>query len=109
MQSGQLEPYVGLLADDIEWWDTGAARPLRGKTAVRARLKQLMSYGIEADLHDLLVSGEHLVALIHATARRGDRHLAYSTAEVYHIAPDGLLTKRQAFAQDAREIADFFG
>ncbi len=109
MRAGDIQPLVDLLADDVEWWETGAPHPIRGKAAVHDRLQDLAEYHISAELHDLFANEEHLVALIHGAARRGDRRLDYSAAEVYHLTAAGLISKRQAFAHDTRPIADFFG
>ena len=108
MNSGDLRPFVDFLADDIEWWDTGAPHPIRGRAAVEVRLQQFAEFNTMRDLHDLFANDEHLVALIHANAERDGSKLDYSTAEVYHFSDEGLIQKRQAFAQDTAVIFDFF-
>ncbi len=108
MNSGDLQPFIDMFADNIEWWDTGASQPTRGKTNAEARLGKLNEFNTSVELHDLFANDEHLVALVHASARRQNNHLNYSTAEVYHLSADGLITKRQAFAQNTQDIADFF-
>ena len=108
MNSGDLRPFTDFLADDIEWWDTGARQPIRGRAAVEARLSQLVEFNTSVELHDLFANDEHLVALIHATAERDGSQLSYSTAEVYHFSDEGMISKRQAFAQNTAEIFDFF-
>lgn len=107
--AGDVQPFADLLADEVEWWDTEAADPIRGRAAVRARLERHARDHVSVELHDLFANDEHLVALIHATAERAGRRLDYSTAEVYHLTGDGLIRKRQAFAHDTPVIAEFFG
>ena len=68
------------------------------------RLDELAEFQINDDVHDVFANSEHLVALIHAEAGP----FSYSTAEVYHFADNGLISKRQAFAHDTARIAEFF-
>ena len=108
MTAGDTGPFTALFDDDIEWWDTGSSQPLRGKDRVEARVNQFNEYHTTVELHDLFANDEHLVALIHATARRHDSRLDYSSAEIYHLSAAGLITKRQAFAHNTIEIEAFF-
>lgn len=107
-QEGELDPLVSLLAEDVEWWDTGASEPTYGKAASRERIAHLWGHIVNADLHDLFANDEHLVALVHSKAQRAGQYFEYSTAEVCHMSADGLITKRQAFAHDSATVAAFF-
>ena len=91
------------------WWDTGIDTPLVGRAAVAKRLRELAALRIQAEIHDVFANSEHLVALIHAHAQGTEGPFSYSTAEVYHLTDEGLISKRQAFAHDTSRIADFFG
>jgi hypothetical protein len=90
------------------WWDTGIDDPLIGREAVAKRLEELADFQIQVNVHDVFANSEHLVALIHAEAQGDDGPFGYSTAEIYHFAESGLISKRQAFAHNTSVIAEFF-
>ena len=106
--AGDNGPFLGLMDSEVMWWDTGIDDPLIGREEVAARLDDLAEFRIQAEIHDVFANSEHLVALIHAEAKGEDGPFRYSTAEVYHLTNEGLITKRQAFAHDTSKIADFF-
>ncbi len=107
--AGDPSQFIGLLADDIEWWDTGASRPIRGKAAVADHLAQPPDNRDLSEVHDVLVNEEHLIALIHGRVSRDDSSFDYSIAEIYHFNQFGRLSKRQAFAPDGRAIDEQLG
>lgn len=109
LNAGDTGPFLALMADDVMWWETGDDAPLIGRDAVANRLDELVAFGIHDDVHDVLANAEHLVALIHAETRGEKGPFSYSTAEVYHFADDGRISKRQAFAHDTSKIERFFG
>lgn len=109
MQAGDMSQMDEAIAEDVEWWEIGSSEPISGKAALRARMESLAADSeILADLHDVVANDEHMVALITATATRGDQTLDYRVAEIYHVNADGLVTHRWAFSDDTERIAAFF-
>jgi uncharacterized protein (TIGR02246 family) len=106
--TGNMEAYADLIADDVVWHQIGAPT-LEGKQALyEAMAGSGGDYSIKAELHDVVANDDHAVSLVEATATRADgRTLTYRTAEIMHIR-DGKLVERWAFAEDTQEIADFF-
>ena len=109
MAAGEPEALLGFVTDDVEWWEIGATEPIHGLAAVKERMAELSGFEIAAEVHDVMATDEHLVALIHAKATRGGREFRYSTAEIYHLDENGRAWKRHAFAPDTKAIIDFFG
>lgn len=108
MISGDQETAASLVADDVVWHEIGAAEPIRGKTQLAARMADFPGVDIKYDVHDVLASDDHVIALGTATATAGDRSLTYRTAEIYHVG-NGQVTERWAFSDDTKAITDFFG
>lgn len=104
-----MEGINAFIADDVTWHQIG------GETAHgKEEMAQAMSGGSEtdweitADVHDVVANDDHAIALVEATATRGDgRSLTYRTAEILHIR-DGKVTERWAFSDDTQRIVDFF-
>jgi ketosteroid isomerase-like protein len=106
--AGPPEAYAEAIDDDVEWWEIGKAEPIIGKEALMARMQEQAGlWEIDGQLHDVVANDEHVVALIEATGKRGDRTLDYRVAEIYHVR-DGKVTHRWAFSDDTAAIADFF-
>jgi ketosteroid isomerase-like protein len=105
---GQMEDFVDMLDDDIEWWEIGRAEPIKGKAALMARMQEQMGkWDITGELHDVVANDEHLVALVNAEGKRDGRTLKYKTAEILHIR-DGKVAQRWAFSDDTAAITEFF-
>jgi hypothetical protein len=104
-----VEAMAAGIADDIEWWEIGRSEPIRGKQALMERMQAMGDVSIAVDLHDVVANDEHLIALVTATATRGDESFTYRTAEIHHVDADGRLTHRWAFSDDTAAIIDFFG
>ena len=106
---GELETSGSLLSDDVEWHEIGRAEPTRGLAALRERMSEPDAQGwdITGETHDIVAGEDHVVALITATAKKGDRSLTYRVAEVYHVK-DGKITGRWAMSDDTEAIARFF-
>lgn len=96
-----------LIADDIVWWQIGVPEPLRGKEAVMESMSEFEGVDFEIDVHDIIASDDHVVALVSATVRIGDREFSYRTAEIAHVI-DGKITERWAFSDDTQAIIEFF-
>jgi ketosteroid isomerase-like protein len=96
------------MADDIVWHEIGRAEPLRGKVELRAAMMGgARDWKIAYEVHDVIASDDHTIALGTATATRGDKTLAYRTAEIFHIR-DGRAIERWAFSDDTAAIVAFF-
>jgi hypothetical protein len=104
-----MEAMADGIADDIEWWEIGRTEPIRGKRALMERMQDMGGVSISVDLHDAVANDEHLIALVTATATRGDESFTYRTAEIHHVDADGRVTHRWAFSDDTEAIIDFFG
>ena len=101
-----LAAILAVVNDDVVWHYIGGAEPIRGKAAMVAMTGD-REFTITTKVHDVLVSDDHAVALVEATATRGGRTFQYRTAEVCHMR-DGKLVERWAFSDDTAAIVDFF-
>jgi uncharacterized protein len=108
MDAGDMETAASLVADDVVWHAIGAAEPIRGKAGLAAGMPGLGEAKITYDVHDVLASDDHVIALGTASATIGDRSLTYRTAEIFHVG-NGMVTERWAFSDDTKAITDFFG
>ena len=108
MGSGDMDTAASFVADDVVWHVIGAAEPIRGKAQLAASMASFAEADIKYDVHDVLASDDHVIALGTATATIGGRSLTYRTAEIYHVG-NGQVTERWAFSDDTKAITDFFG
>jgi hypothetical protein len=108
MVSGDMEGAASRVADDVVWHEIGRREPRRSKAELAASMADWSGYNITYEVHDVLASDDHVIALGTATATHGDRSLTYRTAEIYHVR-DGKVTERWAFSDDTKAITDFFG
>lgn len=107
-QSGDIMSLADMLDDDVVWHEIGADEPVRGKQALLERWSAMLpDWGITTETHDIVGNDEHVVQLVTATARMGERQLTYRTAEIYHVR-DGKVTERWAFSDDTERIKQFF-
>lgn len=78
------------MADDIVWQVPGRganAGPHRGEEAVLAFFNRVIP-GLEAfkiEVHDVLATDRHVVALVRYDHRRGGRAFSQLGAEIFHI------------------------
>jgi uncharacterized protein len=105
---GEIEGFADLIADDVVWHQIGADT-VNGKQAMAESLPGgEVDWEITADVHDVVANDEHALALVNASARRGDgRSLDYRTVEIMHMR-GGKITERWAFSDDTQRIIDFF-
>lgn len=109
LNGGDFEQFAALLDDDVSWYEVGASEPIRGKAALAERMAAgEREFTIEAQLHDVVANDEHALAMINASATRGDETLEYRTVEILHMR-DGKVTERWSFADDPQAIMAFFG
>jgi ketosteroid isomerase-like protein len=106
LNTGDFEAMSELLADDVIWHEIGRSEPRLGKAAMAAAQAGSDST-IIAKLHDVVANDEHTIALVDATATRGDKTLNYRTAEIMHVR-DGKVIERWAFSDDTAAIIEFF-
>ena len=107
MASGDMEGAARRVADNVVWHEIGSAEPVRGKAALAESMGGFSGYDIKWDVHDVVASDDHVIALGTATATHGDRTLVYRTAEIYHVR-NGQVAERWAFSDDTKAITDFF-
>ena len=108
LYTGDMQSLVGMLDDDVEWYEIGRAEPTRGKAALAQRFRSgLSDTTFAGSIHDVVANGEHTVALVETTATRNGRSLTYRTAEIMHVR-DGKVTARWAFSDDTAAINEFF-
>ncbi len=108
MSGGDMGAAASFVADDVVWHTIGAAEPIRGKAGLAASMAGFAEANITYDVHDVLASDDHVIALGTAHATLGGRSLTYRTAEIFHVR-DGQVTERWAFSDDTKAITDFFG
>lgn len=108
MNEGDMSGLGESIADDVVWWEIGAAEPVRGKQALMERMQSFGDFGITAELHDVVANDDHLIALLSVTATKDDAAFHYRTAEIHHVNEAGQVTERWAFSDDTQAIVDFF-
>ena len=110
---GDIPAVVAVWAEDIAWHIPGR-NPLAGDyvgtEAVLGFFAQLQersggSFGLE--LHDVLASDDHVVALVTETGHRGDKSLNENAVHVWHLR-DGKATEFWAVAYDAYAEDEFW-
>lgn len=108
MNRGDTQASADALTDDVEWHEIGRAEARHGKAALAAAMTgSAPDYKITGEIHDILASDDHVVALVNATATRGGRTFTYRTAEIFHFR-DGKISERWAFSDDTAAITAFF-
>ena len=101
---GDLGPLDDLLAEDVEWHETGrnqltrgVPRPQRGPRAAR-RAGQLTEGSLRLDLRTVLADDTDGVAVMRTSARRGHRSFEDVLETHVYRFRDGRVTEwRQAF------------
>jgi ketosteroid isomerase-like protein len=106
MDRGDMEGAASRVADDVVWHIIGG-EPYHGKAELAASMGFFTEYDIKYDIHDVLASDDHVIALGTATATKDGRSLTYRTAEIFHVR-NGQVSERWAFSDDTKAIADFF-
>jgi ketosteroid isomerase-like protein len=108
LNRGDVGGAFAAFADDIEWHEIGRSDAIRGKEALTHRFAEMPAdRSMHLQLHDVLVSDEHAVALLESSETLGGRSITYRTAEIYHVR-DGKIAARWAFSDDTQRIATFF-
>jgi ketosteroid isomerase-like protein len=105
---------MATIADDIVW-HSGGDNPLsgdyKGKAAVLdffVRFGQLTEGTYEADIHDVLASGDHTVVIGTSTATRHGRTHTSRFVDVLHPAADGRAKEFWRFVEDQAAEDEFY-
>ncbi len=97
-----------LFSEDVVWHLPGA-HPLsgdhRGRDAVFAAMRTFE--GIQLELHDVLASDEHAVALLRARGSRKEKQYGALEIDVFHIK-DGRISEFWSFSEDQRLTDEFW-
>jgi ketosteroid isomerase-like protein len=112
-QGDYVSTIAELFSEGVVWHLPGSG-PLsgehRGRDAVLAAMRQFeqLSEGtIRTEVHDVLASDDHAVALLRATGSRGNKRYDSLEIDVFHIS-DGKVTEFWSFAEDQRVSDEFW-
>ena len=98
-------------ADDIVYHVTGGnpiAGDHRGLDAVLALFAKLVEMNVRiVEVHDVLASDDHVVALLRGTASRHGEELSVNQANIYHVR-DGKIREAWLLPADQRAFDEFF-
>jgi ketosteroid isomerase-like protein len=96
--TGDMDRLAGLIAPDVVWHVPGT-NLISGEYTSReaifdcfTKIFELSQGTYRPELHDILANDDHTVALLHATARHGDKTLDQNYAFICHIR-DGQITE----------------
>ena len=110
---GNYPPIIAdLLAEDVVWHLPGR-HPLsgdhRGRDAVMAAILRFdeLSASLQLEVHDVLASDEHAVALLRATGTREGKRYDGLEIDVFHIR-GGRVTEFWSFSEDQRVTDEFW-
>jgi ketosteroid isomerase-like protein len=113
-QAGDLDTVRSLLAGDVVWHNVGHNHLSGDYTGVDATIGLFLKLFEESggtfklEVHDVLANDDHAVALVTASASKGDSSLAVRAAHVVHIR-DGKLTESWFFGEDEAAADAFWG
>lgn len=99
---------------DVIWRETGRDNPLGGPfhgigavlTFLAARF-EASADSLAIDVHDVVSSDEHVVALVHLTGTRGTKALDDRSVFVVHLV-DGQVGEVWSYAEDQTSIDGFW-
>ena len=110
---GDLGAVSELLSDDIVWHSGGnniLTGDYEGKEAVLGFFGALMQESggtFSNDIHDMLANDDHGVALVTASATRGDKSFEGNVVHVFHMRDDKM-TEFWAFNEDQNLFDEFW-
>jgi uncharacterized protein len=107
---GDIASIQAAFADDVGWHfpgSTALAADVKGKAAAIGRLGLPMQYFEEfkLEVHDVLGSADHVVALVSSTVRRNGRTFQNKEAHVFHVSPD-LKVAEAWFTLDTEQMKE---
>jgi ketosteroid isomerase-like protein len=107
LNAGDLNGFLEEFAEDIVWHGSGTE--VRGREAVGAMVGELVRAAggtLHIDLHDVLASDAHVVALQVTRAERAGQRLADRVVYVFHVR-DGKVAEAW-FTGDPRIQEEFW-
>jgi uncharacterized protein len=112
LEAGDLDAAAGLLADEVTW-HIGGRGPLAGDWKGKDRVVNefLPTLGklwdrLEIDIHELLASDQHVVALINRKVERGGKSAEQKAAAVYHVS-GGKISEAWILEADQYAVDEF--
>lgn len=113
-KTGDLETMKDLFSDDIVW-HVGGNNSLTGDYKGQedvfnlfGRLMQETDSTLNNEVHDILGNDTHVSALVHVTAKRGNKTLDTNSVQVFHINSNGNVTESWTFVEEADTWNDFW-
>ena len=96
--NGDMDRLAGLIAPDVVWHVPGN-NLISGTYTSRDsifgcfnKIFELSNGSYQPQIHDILANDDHTVALLHATARQGEKTLDQDYAFVFHVR-DGQIAE----------------
>jgi Ketosteroid isomerase-related protein len=112
--NGDVDGFLGLLADDVVWHVPGAARSAgtyKGRQAVLDYITSIdeLSGGTYqiSEVHDVVANDDHAIGLHHSVATRPGKTYDYNETIIVHVR-DGLITEVWEVYGDQYEIDEFW-
>lgn len=103
--SGDMNRLAQLIAPDV-MWNVPGSNLISGQYTSRDdlfgcfnRIYELSDGSYAPQIHDIVANDEHTVALLHATARRGDKRLDQNYALIFHIAGGKIAEAWEAWTE----------
>ena len=113
-ERGDRETMRAWFAPDFVWHEPGRNEltgDYRGADEVFGlfdRIASLTDGRFDTHLEDVLANGQHLVALLHLLASRGDRTIDMARVNVYRTQDDGRVLERWGYVGDQASFNDLF-
>lgn len=112
---GDIETVLGNFADDIRWHVPGR-NPIAGDytghaeiTSFFGKLQELSGGTFQLEMHDLLASDDHVVAIVDGRAERNGKALENGRGvHIWHVR-DGKATEFWGMVQDPYGADEFWG
>jgi uncharacterized protein len=110
---GDIPAVLAIWSDDIVWHIAGRSPLARDYTGPQeilgffGQLQELSGGSFRLELHDVLASDDHVVALVSEIGNRGDTALNNQAAHVWHVR-DGKATEFWGASYDLYATDDFW-
>ena len=108
---GDLEAAASYIAPDVEWHEPYEyLGSLKGREAVMSAIRQSIAetHGtFKLELHDVLASEDHVVALVRFSAERHGHRMSGKEVGIFHVS-DGLIREVWfATDEDVEAVSEF--